>query len=770
MRVLGATALNPFVAIERQRLIDGLSSYARFVVLVGPVGAGATTLLRQWAVLQEGVIWVSAGAIPPVVPGTGSGMPALIIDDADELSEGDWMQIRELRRAAPQLVIRAAVHDRDAIPESDAEYVFGLSFTMPETTQYLASISSDLDPGAVQLATGGLPGAVRALGRLKTLRSALVDAALAQQHPTGLAPENARLAIPEVLTQEVVVGLGGSPDFLDEAARAGLGEWVPDGGHPRFMLTAPVRAATLKKHPCSVEDARSVRGEAGRILLAQEAWFGALVEGVASGSLAIVDAALKGGGMGMLRVHGPTMKVLLRSIPLLELRRWPVIAMTQALIFNARHQHRLRTAELLAITLLGVRNTPAGSAERALLRVIESVARRLLGAGDGGVKAAETAARILTELPADELRGFEGLLGDMHSHSAVSLMYGPRDAAAIAQFEHAIETPSRPTVHLLSYGGIAMIHALSGELMTAQRWVDTAFERPWADSILNEYPGTLLRIAQAKILLERGDLDGADEILDQLWHMISTVEHWPALAHLRAMIDICRGRSGEGLEHLRALRAQRGSKSPASQLRLLDLTESSLMLASGDAASAQDLAARAGDPPMLLIGVARVELFRGQYERALQRVSGITAGAPEVRANRAVLEAIALHRLGRKTEAVAAARRARTIADAHGLSTPFLLITAGDKDLFDTGLSQDPVVAAVPAPRLTEREHVVLRELVHTASVNDIAERLHVSANTVKSQLRTLYRKLGASSREDAVAIAVGHDLLSSDPARMLGH
>ena len=53
--------------------------------------------------------------------------------------------------------------------------------------------------------------------------------------------------------------------------------------------------------------------------------------------------------------------------------------------------------------------------------------------------------------------------------------------------------------------------------------------------------------------------------------------------------------------------------------------------------------------------------------------------------------------------------------------------------------------------------------MLHTASVNDIAARLHVSANTVKSQRRSLYRKLGASTREEALAIATGHGLITAD-------
>ncbi len=55
---------------------------------------------------------------------------------------------------------------------------------------------------------------------------------------------------------------------------------------------------------------------------------------------------------------------------------------------------------------------------------------------------------------------------------------------------------------------------------------------------------------------------------------------------------------------------------------------------------------------------------------------------------------------------------------------------------------------------LTRREAVVLTELVRGNGARDIAERLHVSPNTVKSQLRSLYRKLGAQSRAEALAIA----------------
>lgn len=55
---------------------------------------------------------------------------------------------------------------------------------------------------------------------------------------------------------------------------------------------------------------------------------------------------------------------------------------------------------------------------------------------------------------------------------------------------------------------------------------------------------------------------------------------------------------------------------------------------------------------------------------------------------------------------------------------------------------------------LSERELAVLTELVSTGSFAEIAERQFVSINTVKSQLRSVYRKLGVSERAAAIDVA----------------
>jgi LuxR family maltose regulon positive regulatory protein len=126
------------------------------------------------------------------------------------------------------------------------------------------------------------------------------------------------------------------------------------------------------------------------------------------------------------------------------------------------------------------------------------------------------------------------------------------------------------------------------------------------------------------------------------------------------------------------------------------------------------------------------------------------------------LPLLSVRRLGRNAEGQIAARRAKTLAETYGLQTPFMLFSEQDREFLGVQVPWDPplIEATAVVPKLTGREHVVLRSLADTASFEEIARRLHVSPNTVKSQRRTLYRKLGARSREDALAIGVAHGLL----------
>ena len=63
---------------------------------------------------------------------------------------------------------------------------------------------------------------------------------------------------------------------------------------------------------------------------------------------------------------------------------------------------------------------------------------------------------------------------------------------------------------------------------------------------------------------------------------------------------------------------------------------------------------------------------------------------------------------------------------------------------------------------LTERELEILRALAEGLANGQIAKRLWLAEQTVKFHLTNIYRKLGVSSRTEAVRWAYRHGLLEA--------
>ncbi len=59
-----------------------------------------------------------------------------------------------------------------------------------------------------------------------------------------------------------------------------------------------------------------------------------------------------------------------------------------------------------------------------------------------------------------------------------------------------------------------------------------------------------------------------------------------------------------------------------------------------------------------------------------------------------------------------------------------------------------------PSTLLSPRERLILRSLDEKLTLAQIAAELYVSRNTVKTQVQSVYRKLGVTRRADAVALA----------------
>jgi len=74
------------------------------------------------------------------------------------------------------------------------------------------------------------------------------------------------------------------------------------------------------------------------------------------------------------------------------------------------------------------------------------------------------------------------------------------------------------------------------------------------------------------------------------------------------------------------------------------------------------------------------------------------------------------------------------------------------------------VTAAQSTPliveKLSEREREVLEHASQMLGTAEIAAEMFVSVNTVKSHLKSIFRKLGAASRNEAVRRARQHQLI----------
>ena len=63
-------------------------------------------------------------------------------------------------------------------------------------------------------------------------------------------------------------------------------------------------------------------------------------------------------------------------------------------------------------------------------------------------------------------------------------------------------------------------------------------------------------------------------------------------------------------------------------------------------------------------------------------------------------------------------------------------------------------------PKLTERQIEILRACMQGFNTNDIARQFGISSNGVKKHFESIFEKLGAATRAEAVSIAIRHQLL----------
>jgi LuxR family maltose regulon positive regulatory protein len=338
-----------------------------------------------------------------------------------------------------------------------------------------------------------------------------------------------------------------------------------------------------------------------------------------------------------------------------------------------------------------------------------------------------------------------------------------------------------PYAEVASMGGLAWLELIRGRLRRSARIaraaVDLAAARGWERSS----QAALALSALAVVEQEWDDLDAAEGHSRELIETARRADDATARAWSAAIqASLCLAGRGEelelALERLRGAKADvDASESPRLQRSLCAL-EARLVAADADRDGALELVdkAVAANPasPGLHAVRARLALAAGDAQAALGALNQpADAAYPVVGVEREVLRAVALRATGDEAGALTSIGAALARAEPEGIRRPFLAAGPGVRELLAEhlrkavshrwfaselvrrldGANGTRILPAELLEPLSARESEVLRFLPTMMSNADIASELFVSVNTVKTHVKSIYRKLEVTRRQDAV-------------------
>ncbi|RDI16696.1 LuxR family maltose regulon positive regulatory protein [Rhodococcus sp. AG1013] len=323
-------------------------------------------------------------------------------------------------------------------------------------------------------------------------------------------------------------------------------------------------------------------------------------------------------------------------------------------------------------------------------------------------------------------------------------------------------------------GNSAMNWAVVGEPGRATEWLELEDAHPDPDGWLEPRAKVGGLVARTLVAVDRLDFTAAAAWLDELGEASGREELWPFVTYAHGRFALAAGQAHAGMAVLqRAIASHAAVLRPGSTIDLvLTALEVDLRLALGEGNRALSvLSTQTPDEPILAATAARARLLTGAPAAALalcRKFDWFSYPFTRTQLEALLVEAAAHRALGENAAATRAWQRAAAIADRAGLvstlsTVPRELLAALDSAAANPS-STARVLLASDAPEmypaavhhvdLTARERAVLAELAVGLSTVEMARKLFVSTNTIKSQLRSLYRKIGAHSRDEALEIA----------------
>ncbi|MER7466954.1 LuxR C-terminal-related transcriptional regulator [Streptomyces sp. NPDC097981] len=432
---------------------------------------------------------------------------------------------------------------------------------------------------------------------------------------------------------------------------------------------------------------------------------------------------------------------------------------------------------------------PADPADMAAAQLscalLETLAARLTGSPGRAEKAAEAAEELRPCIPDELLSRHPEVTALLQTHLGSSRLWAGRFEDARLALSAAAASPGGVSTALPrqeSLGHLALIEYLNGWTGRAQRHARAAMSEAERFSVPHSSGSSLGLLVLAAIAVDRNELREAKAHLDRATSTSNGAGD-PVVAAGRAIIGsrllLACGKPQAALTAT-ATPVPAAVASPWAQEHAA-LVSSAAYLAEGDTKAALDVVARAAEHGSAsAVAAAQAQLAAGHHAEALILLDGVPVHGglgPAVTVRATLARAQAADQAGDAARARRLVAQALLDARRDRLRRPFLEIRPWIRSFLGSdpvrgladgwllqgqGQGQGQGPQAEPGPdrepprtvmveQLSSREREVLQRLAQVMSTEEIAADLYLSVNTVKTHLKSIYRKLGVNRRSDAV-------------------
>jgi len=413
----------------------------------------------------------------------------------------------------------------------------------------------------------------------------------------------------------------------------------------------------------------------------------------------------------------------------------------------------------------------------ALVRYASALAARTRGNFAQAAKLADSGLeRVALEATSTESEDRRRALC-LATLGAAQLWQGAREDARTT-LEEAIDLAGRShttPAEIDALAHLALLELDACQLRRAARIARAALdlERVHAQS---SPAGVVARIVLALVQYEWGDLEVAEAALASADAVTRRTGDVPgrvlgAIAAAALALSQDGEAADDALLRLRAVRRRTPALTTALGHRVAAL-EARLLAKTARFDEAAAAVAEGEQDTEVAVAAARIHLALGLPVEALDALGARRTGTPYAEIEAQVTEAVARRALGDDEAALNALESALALAEPEAVRRPFIDAGAAVRDLLRAHLrrtnahrwlaaelaayldGRQTTEGAAPAElleALSDRESEVLRYLPTIMSNADIAAELFVSVNTVKTHVKSIYRKLGATRRQDAV-------------------